>query len=220
MRPLREMKFDPRQATRSTSRLVVSAAQEKFEEIGPKHIEAIRPMKSRPSLRKREPGFSLIELLIVVAIILVIAAIAIPNFLRSKIAANEASAVSNVRTITSASVVYSSTYQNGYPPTLDALGGVAPPTCDKADLLDPNLSNPPYQKSGYTFAYTGNIVVTLAPGCTAQGFLAYLATATPIQVDATGTRSFCSSEPGTIHFDGSGVTTGSANACGALPALQ
>ena len=77
--------------------------------------------------RENRRGFSLIELLIVVTIILIIAAIAIPNFLRSKMAGNEASAVSSLRTINTAEVAYFSTYPNqGYSANLASLGGVAP----------------------------------------------------------------------------------------------
>src|SRR5579863_6335821 len=75
----------------------------------------------------KQKGFSLIELLIVVAIILIIAAIAIPNLLRSRMAANEASSVGSIRTINTSAVTYSSTYpQDGFPASLTALGGAAP----------------------------------------------------------------------------------------------
>src|SRR6202051_1698584 len=81
------------------------------------------------TVMKKQKGFSLIELLIVVAIILIIAAIAIPNLLRSKMAANEASAVGSVRSINTAQVAYATAYPNvGYSLTLAALGGVAPCT--------------------------------------------------------------------------------------------
>jgi type IV pilus assembly protein PilA len=178
---------------------------------------------------KRNPGsetsngFSLIELLIVVAIILIIAAIAIPQLLRARIAANEAAAGENVRTLTTASMSYSSTWGNGFPPTLAALGGIAgaAATCDLADLMDPTIANAPNQKSGFIFAFTAIGPPVIAPaGCSAPGANAYLITATPIRENITGDRSFCSDEPGVIHYDTTGATPASQAACEALPPLQ
>src|SRR6202142_489230 len=86
-------------------------------------------------MRYKENGFSLIELLIVVAIILIIAAIAIPNLLRSKMASNEASAVGSLRTLNTSAVAYSTTYGN-YPPSITALGPATTPSSTTADLID------------------------------------------------------------------------------------
>ena len=176
-----------------------------------------------PQGQRFHAGFSLLELLIVVAIILIIAAIAIPNLLNARIAANEAAAAQTVRTITTASMVYSSTYGNGFPPSLASLGG--PPsgasTCNQAILMDSIVTTAPNQKSGFTFGYTAvGAPVTAPAGCAAPGTNGYLVTAIPNTIGVTGLRSFCSDEPGTIHFDTTGNIAGSQNACEALPTLQ
>jgi prepilin-type N-terminal cleavage/methylation domain-containing protein len=105
--------------------------------------------------RRQARGFSLIELLIVIAVILTIAAIAIPRLLRSRMMANETSAVASLRTLCTVQVSYESTYQVGYAPSFAALGpppvGVAP-SAGSAGLIDAVLVGG--IKSGYRFTYT------------------------------------------------------------------
>jgi type IV pilus assembly protein PilA len=167
-------------------------------------------------------GFSLIELLIVVAIILIIAAIAIPNLLRARMAANQASGLSNLRTITSASITYWSTYGDGYPPALPTLGGVGVANCNGALLLDETLTVPPFQKSGYQLDYQpqGAPVPNPPAACAAPGFDSYLTTSVPVVVGQTGQTSYCSREPGVIHFDPTGAKAATPAACDLLATLQ
>jgi prepilin-type N-terminal cleavage/methylation domain-containing protein len=170
-------------------------------------------------------GFSLIELLIVVAIILVIAAIAVPSLLRARISANESSAVESLRTINSAEVTYQATYPTvGYAATLTALGPgagnlscpAAGPASTGACLIDIALANataPANAKSGYYFT---NPAVTTAGGVN----LTYELDAMPAGVGQTGVRGFCADSDGVIHFDTPAVVQGSVSACAAQTALQ
>ena len=162
-------------------------------------------------MNKRNKGFSLIELLIVVAIILIIAAIAIPNLLRSRMAANEASAVGSIRAVSTAQVAYNSTYNNGFANTLPMLGGAAgaAATCNNAEIIDPVLSAAnPSIKAGYNLQIgPGTVAVPAVPaGCANAGFVdGYTIIAWPVNVGTTGQRSFCSDASGVIQSLPTGI---------------
>ncbi len=159
----------------------------------------IIPIRSTRS--KTQHGFSLVELLIVVAVILIIAAIAIPNFIRSKMRANESAAVQNLRNITTANTVYLTTYGIGFSTNLAKLGGNAVIVdSNNAGLIDSVLSSG--VKNGYTFTYT---VTATAPN---GDPVAYSVTADPTNVGVTGERRFYTDQTAIIRFS----TTGSATA--------
>ena len=112
--------------------------------------------------KRSSGGFSLIELLIVVAIILIIAAIAIPDLLKSRQAANQASAVGSLRTINTSEVAYSTTYTTGFSRDLQSLDGtVSPSTNVAAGLIDSILGSG--IKSNYNFIYGSNPATPVAP---------------------------------------------------------
>jgi len=159
-------------------------------------------------MKKNSRGFSLIELLIVVAIILIIAAIAIPNLLRSRIAANQASAVGSLRTINTCEITYASTYNTGYSATLKALGPPAAgsqATPTSAGLIDEVLAAG--TKSGYSFTYTAGTAVS-------GSINTYGLTANPITVGTTGQNYYFTDQTAVIRQNTSATASSSDSPIG------
>ena len=160
-------------------------------------------------------GFSLMELMVVLAVIFILLAIAIPGMREMMIHANETSAVASIRAINTAEASYQASY-GGYPESLAQLGGAEPctKTAETACLLDESLAGG--EKSGYRF---------VAVGGNASGGLntSYLASAAPEVFDRTGKRMFCSTDRGVIRADqnaGGSTTPPTADQCAAFPALK
>jgi len=152
---------------------------------------------------RNQNGFSLIELLLVVAVILIISAIAVPNFLKSRERANEASAVASIRVIYTAAVTYSMSYPDvGFPAALTSLGGVNPctPVSTQACLIDDILAQG--VRGGYSFVWAGDGAVPS---------VGFTVTGTPQVVGSSGQRMFCSDQSGVVRYDpsGSGCTAAS-----------
>jgi type IV pilus assembly protein PilA len=148
---------------------------------------------------KRVRGFSLIELLIVVAIILIIAAIAVPSYLRARMEANESSAVSGLRTINTAQISYQAAYPTaGFSSSLTALGGTScsPPSASGACMIDTVLAGG--SKSGYTYSLTN---ATGTPNTT------YQVIANPLVWDVSGMRYFCTFQDAVVRSSLTNIAT-------------
>src|SRR5437763_224114 len=156
---------------------------------------------------QKSPGFSILELLITVAVIMVIAAIAVPHYLSSRLAANEAATVGSMRTVSSALILYTTSYPDvGYPAALSNLSdGGTPSNCISpkiassatACLIDNNLASG--IKSGYSFIYSPDTSGVPAPG--------YTLNADPLNRGWTGRRSFFTNVPGVIHWNATAPAT-------------
>jgi len=159
---------------------------------------------NRPHPRT-DAGFTLVELLIVMSVILVLMTLALPKLMRVNIQAHETSATASLRTLNSDENTYASTYPtHGYACTLPALGGkegAGNPTPDAAQLISEDLASG--KKSGYTFAVT-------CSDKTSNGgidqFNSYVITAVPNTVGVTGNRGFCTDQTGEIRYDPKGST--------------
>jgi type IV pilus assembly protein PilA len=178
-------------------------------------------MGNKSRTPRQGSGFSLIELLIVIAIILIIAAIAIPNLLRARIAANEGSATNSIRNINTAEFAYNAAYPtSGYASAITNLGGATPcaPSPITACILDDALASAipgSAGKSGYVFLATGLVPVGAMN-------VSFVSAGAPANFNITGVRGFCATEDGVIRFTASspGAPVATIAACQAFTVLQ
>ena len=152
-----------------------------------RQVAGQNPQAMAPEIRNRESrlqnGFSLLELLIVITVILILAALAIPHFMRARAAANTAAAEATVRTIQAAEILYSVTYDTGFSPSLKSLGGLPGGSTNSgsAGLIDELLASG--EKAGYTYTYI--------PGPAKDGKISdFEIVAIPVQPCISGLHAF------------------------------
>jgi type IV pilus assembly protein PilA len=168
-------------------------------------VEWKRMLERHGRNTENERGFTLMELLIVMAIIIIIMTVAIPSFLNLRKQADETSAMQSLRAIHQAQIQYNQTYpQQGFACALSALGGAGTgtaPSPTAAQLLSNDLASG--QKAGYTFALTNCTKVTING---VDQYNSYEVTAVPQAVGKTGNRGFCSDMNGDLKSDPAGGT--------------
>ena len=148
--------------------------------------------------RRNQTGFSLLQILVGLTSVLILSAIAIPLFLHSKMAANEAGAMGTLRTVNSSCIVYSWKWGTGYPVGLSNLGLAKPPSASAADLVDSSVAEG--TQSGYALTYIS--------GAPANGKIrTYTINADPVVSGKTGRRHFFTDQSGVIRYDFSGPAT-------------
>lgn len=170
----------------------------------------------------RQRGFSLIELLIVVAVILTIAAIAIPSLVRAKISANESSAAACIRQISTAQIAYAASYPSvGYATNLASLGpgtgnascAGSGPTSTTACIIDDVLASG--NKSGYQFVSVGDSAGGPSPN------IEFFSASAPITYNVTGTKNYCMLSDGVLRVNiGQAAISPDINTCSAYPSAQ
>ncbi len=155
--------------------------------------------------RRSQAGFTLMELLIVMSVILILMAVAIPNYMNARSQANENAAMQELRTLNSAEIQYETNYPgNGFSCTLSQLGGdpkSGPPTPQAAQLIPADLASG--YKSGYIFAVTNCTKMTVN---NQDVYTSFQLTAVPQAVGKTGHRGFCMDQTGEIKADPAGTT--------------
>jgi type IV pilus assembly protein PilA len=201
-----------------TVRLDMSSAVQPSNLVGSKIAKGMQSNKaSGDNDMQREKGFSLIELLIVVAIILILAAMAIANLLRARISANESSAAASVRQISTAQITYAAAYQDvGYAGNLASLGppasGCTSPSSTNACLIDGVLSSG--TKSGYQFLSAGS---NTGGGPNTQ----FVSSSAPSTFNSTGVRNFCMVTDGVLRINpGPAAIAPDVATCSAYPIAQ